>query len=292
MTSRPWTDPRAPECLMAPIRPGRHGCRRRRAARHGARHRSADGAPHRRPGAARGDPRCWALGERGLDKGFRTVQCDLRWAATGSAGLAPFDHRVVAADHVAVLDACGLAEVDVVAIGSGVPQALALAALAPERGAARPPRPARHRCGPDVGRPGRVVRRGDAVRPRARFRGPGEGARRRSAQAARPVPTGSSSPPAPSSSRPCPGWGASATSPGWSPSVTASTPTARSSRVTADEVADHPRPLLVVPHPDRTASADEVVAALPRATRGLPGLTHAPATWRTVSQRLSASTAP
>ncbi len=63
----------------------------------------------------------------------RTVQCDLRWASTGSAGLVPFTHDLAAGDRVAALDALGFTDVDVVAIGAGVPQALALAVAAPAR---------------------------------------------------------------------------------------------------------------------------------------------------------------
>jgi pimeloyl-ACP methyl ester carboxylesterase len=225
------------------------------------------------------------------DRQVRTVRCDLRWAATGTAGLAPFDHQVAAADKVAVLDACGVAEADVVAVGAGVPQALALAALAPDRvrslALLDPLVIGADRTWDDLAasfdEPMRFVRAHGF-----------EGLEKELAA----DPLGAAAGPfGPQLAR--------------DPELVASLPQLGRERyvarvvafrdglfpdrplvsVTAGQLADDPRPALVVPHPQRPGSADELLAVLPGAVRGLPQTPETPSTWHTVSQFLAATTA-
>lgn len=64
---------------------------------------------------------------------FRSILVDHRWTGSSSTGVVAFDHDLVAADHVAVLDALELDRVHVVGVGVGAAEALALAASAPDR---------------------------------------------------------------------------------------------------------------------------------------------------------------
>ncbi len=243
-----------------------------------------DRAPHE-PARAAGP---WVAAA--WEEELRTVQCDLRWAATGRAGLVPFDHALAAADRVAALDALALAEVDVVAVGAGVPQALGLAAAAPDRvrslALLDPLVIGADRTWDDLAgsfdEAMRFVRahgfeglaKAVADNPLSDAAGPfgpqlahdaeivdGLAQLGRERYVARLVAFRDGLHP----DRPL-------------------------ISVTPDQLAGHPHPVLVVAHPDRTASADVLAAALPGATRGLPGLPDAAATWRTVSQFLHTAT--
>ena len=239
-----------------------------------------DRAPHE-PAPATGP---WTGAAWGQEA--RTVQCDLRWASTGSAGLVPFTHDLAAADRVAALDVLGVADVDVVAIGAGVPQALALAAAAP----------ARVRSlvlldplviGPDRTWDDLAGSFDEAMRfVRAHgFEG--------LAKALADDPLGTAAGPFGPQLAGDPELVAGLAQLGRERYVArvvafrdGLVPDRTLVSVTPEQVA-HPRPVLLTAHPERTASAEVLAAALPTAARGLPGLPHAPATWRTVSQFLS-----
>lgn len=249
-----------------------------------------DRAPHETmPGDGARANRAWP--DDAWDQQVRTVLCDLRWAATGTAGLAPFAHEVAAADRVAVLDAYGVAEADVVAIGAGVPQALALAALAPDRVRSLvlldPLVIGADRTWDDLAamfdEPMRFVRAHGF-----------EGLEKQLADDPLSAAAGPFGPQLARDAELVDGLSQLGRE-RYVARVVAFRDGLYPDRplisVTADQVADQPHPVLVVPHPHRPDSADELLAALPRATRSLPQLTGAPSAWRTVSQFLATATA-
>lgn len=64
---------------------------------------------------------------------FRNVLVDHRWSAGSTSEPIAFDYSLVAADHLAALDALGLEAVSVLGVGTGAAEALALAKAAPDR---------------------------------------------------------------------------------------------------------------------------------------------------------------
>ncbi len=89
------------------------------------------------PGGAHAGVNHWTSNHLTADEewttGFRSVLVDQRWTGASSTGVVAFDHELVAADHVAVLDALGLDRVHVVGVGLGAAEALAMVASAPTR---------------------------------------------------------------------------------------------------------------------------------------------------------------
>ena len=215
-----------------------------------------------------------------------TVQCDSRWAVPGGAGLVPFDHQVAAADRVAALDICSVAEVDIVAIGQGVPQALALAALVPERVHSMvlvdPLVIGVDRTWDDL------AEEFDEAMRFVRAHG-----FESLAKLAVDDPFSSSAGPFGPQLAGDPTLAEGLSQLGRERYVARIVafrdglyPDRSLVSVTGDQIADHPRAVLVVPHPERAASAAKIAAALPHASLSQPGLPSTPETWRTVSQFL------
>mgnify|MGYP000948208884 CR=1 FL=1 len=216
----------------------------------------------------------------------RIMQCDSRWAATGWAGLIPFDHQVAAADRIAALDACSFTAVAIVAIGQGVPQALALAALAPDRVHSMvlldPLVIGSDRSWDDLA--------GEFDEAMRFVRAHGfDGLRRLLADDPLSSSAGPFGPQLARDADLAEGLSKMGRE-RYIARVVAFRDGLYPDRplisVTADEIASYPRAVLVVPHPERPASASELAAALPKATLSQPEVPAAAETWRTVSQFL------